>query len=46
MDRGPWRATVHRVTKSRTQLKGLSTQAHPGSGSSSAIVKLDDTKGA
>ena len=46
MDRGPWRATVHRVTKSRTQLKGLSTQAHPGSGSSSAIIKLDDTKGA
>ena len=27
MDRGAWQATVHRVTKSRTQLKPLSTQA-------------------
>ena len=26
MDRGAWRATVHRVTKSQTQLKQLSTQ--------------------
>ena len=26
MDRGPWWATVHRVTKSGTQLKQLSTQ--------------------
>ena len=26
MDRGAWQATVHRVTKSRTQLKQLSTQ--------------------
>ena len=25
MDRGAWRATVHRVTKSQTQLKPLST---------------------
>ena len=25
MDRGPWRATVHRVTESRTRLKWLST---------------------
>ena len=25
MDRGAWQATVHRVTKSRTRLKGLST---------------------
>ena len=25
MDRGPWQAAVHRVTKSRTQLKQLST---------------------
>ena len=25
MDRGAWRATVHRVTKSRTQLKQLRT---------------------
>ena len=27
MDRGAWRATVHRVTKSRTQLKCLSMHA-------------------
>ena len=27
MDRGAWRATVHRVTKGRTQLKWLSTRA-------------------
>ena len=26
MDRGGWRATVHGVAKSRTQLKRLSTQ--------------------
>ena len=26
MDRGPWQATVHRVAKSRTQVKQLSTQ--------------------
>ena len=28
MDRGAWRATVHRVTKSGTRLKRLSTHAH------------------
>ena len=28
MDRGAWWATVHRVTKSQTQLKWLSTQKH------------------
>ena len=28
MDRGAWRATVHRVTKSQTQLKQLSMHAH------------------
>ena len=27
MDRGAWRATVHRVTKSRTRLKQLSMKA-------------------
>ena len=27
MDRGAWRATVHRVAKRWTQLKGLSTRA-------------------
>ena len=28
MDRGAWRATIHRVTKSQIRLKLLSTQAH------------------
>ena len=28
MDRGAWQATVHRVTKSQTRLKGLSTHTH------------------
>ena len=28
MDRGAWRATVHGIAKSRTQLKQLSTHAH------------------
>ena len=28
MDRGAWRAMVHRVTKSRTHLKQLSMYAH------------------
>ena len=28
MDRGAWQATVHRVTKSQTQLKRLSMHAH------------------
>ena len=28
MDRGAWRATVHRVTKNRTRLKRLSTHMH------------------
>ena len=30
MDRGTWKATVHRVTKSRTQLKRLSVHTHKG----------------
>ena len=30
MDRGAWGATVHRVTKSQTQLKRLSMHAQPG----------------
>ena len=29
MDRGAWRATVHKVTKSRTQMKRLSTHTGP-----------------
>ena len=28
MDRGAWWATVHKVTKSQTQLKRLSTHMH------------------
>ena len=28
MDRGAWRAAVHRVAKSQTRLKQLSKQAH------------------
>ena len=28
MDRGAWQATVHRVVKSRTRLKPLSTHTH------------------
>ena len=30
MDRGAWRATVHRVAKSWTRLKRLSTRGRPG----------------
>ena len=30
MDRGDWRAAVHRVANSWTQLKRLSTHAHAG----------------
>ena len=30
MDRGAWWATVYRVTKSQTHLKGLTTHAHEG----------------
>ena len=29
-DRGAWRATVHGVAKSRTQLEGLRTRVEPG----------------
>ena len=29
MERGAWEATVHRVTKSQTQVKWLSTAQHP-----------------
>ena len=28
MDRGAWRATVHRVTQNRTRLERLSTHTH------------------
>ena len=30
-DRGAWRATVHKVAKSQTRLKGLSRHTHPRS---------------
>ena len=30
MDRGAWKATVHRVTKSRTRLKQLIMHMHAG----------------
>ena len=30
MDRGAWWATVHRMAKSQTQLKQLSTQTYSG----------------
>ena len=36
IDRGAWQATVHRVTKSQTQLKQLST-AHQTEGRESGI---------
>ena len=34
MDRGAWQAAVHRVAKSQTQLKRLSTRTH--------VFKLND----
>ena len=34
MDRGAWRATVHRVTQSRTQLKQLSMHILTGANTS------------
>ena len=37
MDRGAWRATVHRVTQSQTRLKQLSTHAH---GNHIKVLKL------
>ena len=39
-DRGAWRSTVHRVTKSRTLLKQLSM--HEGVSSKSANVSMND----
>ena len=32
MDRGPWQATVHKVTKSWTQLKQLNTHTRTHEG--------------
>ena len=39
MNRGAWRVTVYRVTKSQTQLKGLSTQAVHMKQISKTIIK-------
>ena len=41
MDRGAWRATVHRVTKSQAQLKQLSTHTHGESGSGKFLPKTE-----
>ena len=43
MDRGAWQATVHRVTKSRTQLKRLGT-AHIGAFQVLLVVKNSPAK--
>ena len=41
MDRGAWQALVHRVAKSWTQLKQLSTHAHKQPGTTrTAMVKM------
>ena len=48
MDRGGWRATVHGVTKSRTQLNRLSTygaNSVPGSAQSPSSVSSFHNKG-
>ena len=40
MDRGAWQATVHRVTKNRTQLKQLSTHAQGGTSPTIVYINL------
>ena len=40
MDTGAWRATVHRVAQSQTQLKQLSTHAHAGLQNQSVLFPL------
>ena len=45
MDRKAWQATVHRVTKSRTHLKPLSTQARDGQGSSGGMCPQENKLG-
>ena len=45
MDRGPWWATVHRLAKSQTPLKRLSTQATlSGSGCSTTMKTSPSSK--
>ena len=39
MDRGAWQATVHRVAKSGTQLKQLSTGISPSKETEETIMK-------
>ena len=47
MDRGAWRATVHRVTKSWTWLKWLSRYAHTLQNSTTTLqeIRLSNTNG-
>ena len=42
MDRGAWQVTVHRVTKSQTQLKQLGTHTHTGC--DKAIIRMPQNK--
>ena len=46
MDRGAWRATVHRVIKSQTQLKRLSTctHTHQSNGEPAGIFELENRR--
>ena len=41
MDRGAWRATVHRVAKSQTPLKRFSTAQHMVTGQEMSMVKYN-----
>ena len=43
MDRGAWRATVHRVAKSRTQLRQLSTHTRTRAGVLGSNRRIQDT---
>ena len=43
MDRGAWRATVHRAAQSQTQLKRLSTQEYLSSRRIENTLKLKHT---
>ena len=41
MDRGTWKATVHRVTKSQIQLKRLSVHTHKRNLQPIALMNID-----
>ena len=43
MDRGTWRATAHRVTKSQTRLKQLGMYASAGHGSRPCDIAVSET---